>query len=175
MEDATATTVSNLVYLVQAHKEWAGVMKAAAIAESVWNTYKGATAAYTSALAGFPPPFNFVLAPAMASIAVAAGIANVQQIANQKYHTGGEVQATLQIGEYVMNRQVVSRYGVPAMEAINQGRAPAGGAGGGGMNATIINTIDPGLMDRYLASSNGQKAIVNIMRAKRYEVNRVLK
>jgi len=92
-----------------------------------------------------------------------------------KFHDGGEVPAILQAGEYVMNRQAVSRYGVPAMEAINAGRAPAGGGVGGGMSATIINTIDPGLMDRYLASSNGQKAIVNIMRAKRYEVNRVLK
>ena len=73
-----------------------------------------------------------------------------------------------------MNRQAVSRYGVPAMEAINAGRAPAGGGAGGG-STTIINTIDPGMLDRYLASSAGQKTIVNVMKAKRYEVNRVLK
>ena len=123
--------------------------------------------------------YNFAgFATAAAKIAVITGAfeaakAGVNAI---KFHDGGEVPAILQAGEYVMNRQAVSRYGVPAMEAINAGRAPAGGAvGGGGMSATIINTIDPGLMDRYLASSNGQKAIVNIMRAKRYEVSRVLK
>lgn len=91
-----------------------------------------------------------------------------------KFHDGGEVPAILQAGEYVMNRQAVSRYGVPAMEAINAGRAPAGGGAGGG-STTIINTIDPGMLDRYLASSAGQKTIVNVMKAKRYEVNRVLK
>ena len=91
-----------------------------------------------------------------------------------KFHDGGEVPAVLQSGEYVMNRRAVAQYGVPAMEAINAGRAPAGGAVGGG-STTIINTIDPGMLDRYLASSAGQKTIVNVMKAKRYEVNRVLK
>lgn len=107
----------------------------------------------------------------------AAGATAVFEIAKakiMKFHDGGEVPAILQAGEYVMNRRAVAQYGVPAMEAINHGRAPAGGGAGGGAT-TIINTIDPGMLDRYLSSSAGQKTIVNVMKAKRYEVNRVLK
>jgi hypothetical protein len=98
-------------------------------------------------------------------------------------HGQGGIPVEAEHGEAIINARSTQMF-LPQLSAINR----AGGGvsftnsspSGRGMTSpstslTVINTIDPGLMDRYLASSSGQKAIVNIMRAKRYEVNRVLK
>jgi hypothetical protein len=86
-------------------------------------------------------------------------------------HGAGGQAINVEGGEYVMSRNAVKMYGVQNMSAINAGRAASPAAGSkGGSGTTIINTIDPGLMERYMASSAGQKAIVNVMRAKRYEI-----
>jgi hypothetical protein len=84
------------------------------------------------------------------------------------------VSAELEGGEYIMNKRAVAKYGVGAMAAINSGRSSPANARSSGGATTIINTIDPGLLDKYLASSAGKRAIVNVVRAQRFEVSKVL-
>lgn len=73
-------------------KKAAGIAKAAAIAETIIETYKSATGAF-SALASIPYVGPF-LGAAAAAAAVAAGMANIQQIRATNYQggyrTGGE-------------------------------------------------------------------------------------
>lgn len=179
IEEGTARTVENLAYLAERHKEWANSYKTVAIAMTLWDTYKGAQAVFTGFNESLPQPAGLIAGTAAAVIATAAGLARVEEIETQKFHDGGEVKATLLTGEYVMNRNAVNMYGRQTMEAINTGTAPRGGSvvtGGksGGGSTTIINTVDPGLLEKYLATSSGQRAITNVIRAKRFEVNKVL-
>jgi glucan-binding YG repeat protein len=85
-EDAMNDTVSNLQFLASKHKEWGAAYKAMAIAQATIDTYKSAEAVFT----GFStiPVVGLELGIAGAAVAVAAGIANIQQIANQKFATG---------------------------------------------------------------------------------------
>jgi hypothetical protein len=68
--------------------------KAAAIAETIINTYKAATGAY-SALASIPY-VGPALGAAAAAAAVAAGLANVQMIRSQTFGGGGGAVGTFQ-------------------------------------------------------------------------------
>jgi hypothetical protein len=88
-EDALSQTTKNLQSLASKHKEWLDVYKAAAIGQAVIDTYKSAESVY----AGFAtiPVVGPELGIAGAAIAVAAGLANVQQIANAKTANYGGV------------------------------------------------------------------------------------
>lgn len=68
------------------------IQKAANIASALIDTYKSATAAYSSQIVAFDPtsPIRGAIA---AAAAVAAGLANVKQIASQKFDGGGSVSA----------------------------------------------------------------------------------
>lgn len=73
------------------NKKQAAIGKAAAIAQTIINTYSSATSAY-SAMAGIPYVGPF-LGAAAAAAAVVAGMANVQAIRSQNvgnFRTGGE-------------------------------------------------------------------------------------
>ena len=86
-KQALATTVSNLSGLAAKHKEFVVAYKAMAIAQATIDTFKSAEAVY----AGFStiPIIGQGLGIAGAAVAIAAGLANVQQIANQKFALGG--------------------------------------------------------------------------------------
>jgi TP901 family phage tail tape measure protein len=119
----------------------AKVAKAAAIAETIINTYKSATAAY-AAMA--PIPYvGPVLGAAAAGAAIASGFANVQAIRSQpvnvaRYEQGGivggnsfsgdNVQARVNSGEMILNRGQQKNL----FDIAN---------GGGGANGTVVNVV----------------------------------
>lgn len=88
---AVANTLQNLfVATGSAHKSMFETMKAFAIAETVIDTYKGATSAF-AALAGIPV-VGPALGTAAAASAIAAGMARVEQIRSTN-PGGGSVSA----------------------------------------------------------------------------------
>jgi phage-related minor tail protein len=117
----------------------AAIGKAAAIAQTLINTYASATAAYKS-MASIPY-IGPALGVAAAAAAVAAGLANVAQIRAQNtggYATGGHITgagtgtsdsipAMLSHGEYVVRAAAVRAIGVPMLDHLNR----AGFADGG--------------------------------------------
>jgi hypothetical protein len=138
-------------------KTAARIGKAAAIAQTVIETYKSATSAY-AAMAGIPY-IGPALGIAAAAAAVAAGMANVQAIRNQPtgFKQGGytgnggvnQVAGSVHGREYVMDAQTTSRIGVNNLDALRSGQAgvamrgsSGGGSGGGvsgGINVQIQN------------------------------------
>ena len=76
--------LGNLGQITEAFgRKGAKVAKALAIAQATIDTYAAANAAYKSAAS--IPVVGYILAPAAAAAAVAAGIANVSQIKSQNY------------------------------------------------------------------------------------------
>lgn len=69
------------------------VQKAVNIASALIDTYKSATAAYASQFTPLPDPSSPIRGAIAAAAAVAAGLANVKQIASQKFDGGGSVSA----------------------------------------------------------------------------------
>jgi hypothetical protein len=80
------STVSALETMAKKWHEFGNIYKAAAETENVINTYKAATAAYSS-MAGVPY-VGPVLGAAAAAVAIGAGIANGAMIASQSFSTG---------------------------------------------------------------------------------------
>lgn len=132
-------------------KTAARVGKAAAIAQAVIETYKGANSAY-SAMAGIPY-IGPALGIAAAAAAVAAGMANVQAIRAQPiggYMKGGytgngptdAVAGVVHGKEHVFDATSTRRLGVGNLEALRRGDATIsrGNEGGGwGVNVEIKN------------------------------------
>lgn len=114
--------------------------KALAIAEATVNTYLAATKALSSA----PPPFNYV---AMAGV-IASGLAQVNQIKEQKFamggpvngpsHAGGGVRAELEGGEFVLSRRDVRNLGgMEGVQAMRRG-------GGSSFSPTVVINLSGG-------------------------------
>ena len=66
----------------------------------------------------------------------------------------------------------------PAFAFASGGAVVAGGSSCGGeerpQELSIVNVIDPQLMERYMASSAGQKMLVNVLAANAYQVRKVI-
>lgn len=84
-----------------------------------------------------------------------------------RYHSGGMVglkpderPAILQTGEEVLSR--------------SDPRNAANGGGGGGGGVRILNVIDPAMVSDYLASSAGEKTILNVLQRNPGAVRQVL-
>ncbi len=107
-------------------------------------------------------------------------------------------------GEFMMRQSAVNKYGVNFMEALNRGLIPTmnisipaiptadpgrshyaeGGlittpeASEGGGNAvgdiSLVNIVDPRMIDAYMASQSGRRMIVNVIGSQAYEVRRSL-
>ena len=86
---ALSTTVSNLQSLAAKHKEFVLLYKAMAIAQTTMDTFSAAQSVFKGFNESIPQPLGMIAGTAAAAIAVAAGLANVQQIANQKFALGG--------------------------------------------------------------------------------------
>lgn len=80
-QSITSSLAAGFAGFAQKNKEFAGIAKAAAIAEAVANTYLAAT----KALAAYPPPFGQIAAAA----AVVAGLGMVAKIEAQQFAKGG--------------------------------------------------------------------------------------
>jgi len=133
------------------HKQGAKVAKRFAQIQATIDTY----AAANTALKAYPPPFGAI---AMAAV-IAQGIANVAQIENQKFQTGGMVGGRrhseggtiieAERGEFVMSRNAVSAIGVENLNRMNQGQS-----GGGSINISINGgMISPDFVENELAES----------------------
>jgi hypothetical protein len=85
-ESALRGTVDNLRTMASKWKEFGAIYKAAAISETIIDTYAGAQAAFKS-LAGIPI-VGPILGTAAAAAAVGAGIARVSEISAQQFAMG---------------------------------------------------------------------------------------
>jgi len=125
------------------HKQGALVAKRLAQVQAVIDTWAGAN----KALASAPPPWNFI---AMATV-IATGMANVANIESQTMaqggfisgnsHAQGGVNINAEGGEFMMQRDAVSRIGVDTLSNMNEG-------GGGGITLNIsAPLIDDTIID----------------------------
>jgi hypothetical protein len=84
-ENITNNFANTFKTLAEMNHQYAGIAKAAAIAEATAQTFVGATNAYAAAAKIDP----FFLAPLAAGAAVVAGLANVARISATSFATGG--------------------------------------------------------------------------------------
>uniref|UniRef100_A0A6M3L1E1 Putative tail tape measure protein n=1 Tax=viral metagenome TaxID=1070528 RepID=A0A6M3L1E1_9ZZZZ len=139
------------------------VYQALAVAQAIIDTYVSAQKAYTATI-GIPVVGPY-LAPAMAAVAVAAGIARVAAIKSQTFHSGGdvmgssgsEVSAILQPKEVVIDRTTSQREGGYAgiMDKLDRPQAS--------QDIAIINVLDDSVVESFLTSQRGRKIIRNVM------------
>ena len=80
-QSITSSLAAGFAGFAAKNKEFAGIAKAAAIAEAIANTYLAAT----KALAAYPPPFGEIAAAA----SVVAGLGMVAKIQAQTFAKGG--------------------------------------------------------------------------------------
>lgn len=141
---AASSLFGQLAQLSSSHnKKIAAIGKAAAIAQTIIQTYQSATEAY-SAMASIPY-IGPALGIAAAAAAIAAGLANVAAIRAQPtgggYATGGAIRGpgtgtsdSIPImasnGEYMQRAAAVQHYGVGFMDDINNMRLPKFADGG---------------------------------------------
>lgn len=141
--NAASNLFGQLATLSSSHnKKMAAIGKAAAIAQTIINTYQSATEAY-AAMASIPY-VGPVLGAAAAAAAIVAGLANVAQIRSQNvggYAGGGPIKGPgtatsdsvpilASNGEYMQRAAAVQYYGVPFMDAVNNLRYPRYADGG---------------------------------------------
>jgi hypothetical protein len=115
--------------------------------------------------------------------------------------TADDVNARLSRGEYVSPAKSVGYYGAPIYEAMRSRSIPravfagmqlptprgapslrfasgglvgADGQDSASSGTTIVNFLDPNLMDRYLSSPRGKRSILNVIRERSFDVNKAL-
>jgi len=133
-------------------KEAFMVYKAAAIAEATIAGHQ----AILKALASAAPPYNFVLA-GIAGAATAVQIGMIASAQPPSYDVGGVSNAR---GIYQTGNIREAHVPIPS------GKIPVEINGGQEQKApeiTIMNSVDPQVMDAWAASSRGQNAIFNII------------
>jgi len=146
--------------------------KALAIGQALVSAILGALMAKTQALA-LPPPTGLAIAPWMFGMHLAAGLANVAQIAATQppsYSVGGytgdgarnEPAGTVHRGEFVVSAPVVQRLGLPSLEALNSGRV-----GAGPIQVALFD--DRAKLDDWLRNGRGRQTIVDTAGAERHQ------
>lgn len=103
------------------------------------------------------------------AIGAIAGFADGGPVSGPGTSTSDSIVARLSDGEFVMPARAVRHYGVGMMERIRTGRLPkfadgglvGGGSSGGGGGMTIVNVMDQSMVGDYLASSAGEKIVMN--------------
>ena len=116
-----------------------------------------------------------------------------------KKHSAGGIPIEAEDNEFVIKSQAVDYYGADRIAAINsmaisrsllQSMVPSAhidyphvrfgtggsvtGVAGAGLKATIVNYTDPTLFAKFLATTEGQNAIINVMNTNAYKVNKAL-
>ena len=114
-----------------------------------------------------------------AGIAAPSPVAAVTSFADGGYVSGpgtsrsDSIPARLSNGEFVVNASAVQYHGIGKMNAINQKRrgfADGGLAQSGGGDVSIINVLDPSVVEDFLLSSRGQRVIVNAISSNKMAV-----
>lgn len=157
--------------------------KAAAITQAVINTHEAATKAIAQ---------GGVFGPAMAAGAIAAGAAQVAQIASQRFEppskpgfaVGGEFTVPGPTGG--VDSQLVAfraspgeRVQVRTPEQVRRGTgALEQGASGGDMKPIVnlknVNVLDPSLVGDYLTTDSGEQTLINAIQNNRETIKRAL-
>jgi len=142
------------------NKELAAIGKAAALAQAVVD----GVAATQKALLAAPPPFNF----ALAALVGAAAAANVAEIAatTPGFAFGGDFTVG---GQGATDSQNVAFRATPgetvSISTPTQNNEKERQAGNGkqssGNGVTIVNLLDPSLLEDYLTSQEGEESIIN--------------
>ncbi len=129
------------------------VYQAASVAQAIINTY---TAASKALAIGGP-----ISGPVMAGVAIAQGMAQVAMIKAQKFHTGGFVDGAGEVPAVLLSGEgVLSREGMKNLDALNLGEVNTTESDA---SITIINTLDPGVIEQWASSRSGRKIIKNII------------
>ncbi len=177
------------------------VGRAAAIANATVSTYQAAVSAY-AAMASIPV-VGPALGAAAAAGAIAAGLANVSEIASQSpgFAKGGytgdlprnEVAGQVHGREFVLDADSTARIGRENLERLQRGTAnvqsntdrsvqqlearkaekPAA-ATPTELKLRLINAIDKELFADFANTSEGEKVIMNLLRRNRDEVVQIL-
>ena len=140
LSNAISTSTAMIHQMKGYNKSWFDASKALAIAESIMNTYKAATAA----LAIQPPPVGI----AFASIIAGLGFANVARIRSQKYE-GKEMGGTVRSGQpYIVGEAGAELFTPGQTGAITPNNAMGGNTVNININAVDAQGIDDLLNDR---------------------------
>lgn len=168
----------------------AGVAQAAAISAAF------ATPAALVSLASFGANAAPAQAGIASTVALTQGLALALADGGMVRGAGGprsdSIPAMLSDGEFVVNAKSTARFR-PQLEAMNSGAgfqnggqvsavpsASAGGAGQaggdtGGGGTRIINILDPGLMEDFIATPRGERVIVNVIERNSSSINQLLR
>ncbi len=140
LSNAISTSTAMIHQMKGYNKSWFDASKALAIAESIMNTYKAATAA----LAIQPPPVGI----AFASIIAGLGFANVARIRSQKYE-GKEMGGTVRSGQpYIVGEAGAELFTPGQTGSITPNNAMGGNTVNININAVDAQGIDDLLNDR---------------------------
>lgn len=143
-----------------------GMYQGFAVAQAIMDTYASAVLAYKRGLE--VPYIGAYLAPTLAAIAVAAGMARVAAIKAQTFHTGGEVMGSaeevatvLQRKEVVIDRETAQREGGYAgiMNRLNERETAAASP----QDIQVINVLDESIIQRWALGATGRRTIKNIV------------
>ena len=179
---ATAETTAMGVKTAAALASMATVT-AAVLASNVAIATSAAAPAALVSLASYGANSAPASAGITATAAIAQGVAATAFLAEGGYVTGpgtttsDSIPAMLSDKEFVVNAKSTARFR-PQLEAINNGggkeifdnsssgesqsgTSNSESGGGGGVN--VINVLDPGIVEDFLDSPNGEKTILNVI------------
>ena len=197
------TFFSDLASLSQSgNDKVATIGKAAAIVQA---TIDGVLAVQKALASAPPPAnFALAAAAGVAAavnVAKIAGFAEGGHVKGPGTGTSDSIPARLSDGEFVMRASAVKRYGAGFFSALNSmvfpkvqsapvvaPRVPKFAEGGlvdsgsaapsaksGDTNFRIVNVMDPNMVGDFLASSSGERAVLNILRRNSTGVKQVLR
>ena len=166
---------------------------ATGVAEAATLTAAFAPAAALSSLASFGANTLPALAGIAAVIALTQSFADGGMVRGAGGPRSDSIPARLSNGEFVVNAQSTARFR-PQLEAMNSGQgfqaggavssngasgattgSMGGGAGPGAGAPTIINILDPSLVEDAMATPSGERAIVNIIERNSSSVKLILR
>ena len=131
-QSITSSLAAGFAGFAAKNKEFAGIAKAAAIAEAIANTYLAAT----KALAAYPPPFGEIAAAA----SVVAGLGMVAKIQAQQFAKGGSFMVP---GGRNSRDNVMVPLALSGGERVDVTPSGQAGARGGRPREVILNGIGP--------------------------------
>jgi hypothetical protein len=104
---------------------------------------------------------------------------NIGMLTGLHFHTGGyvprfhlgidEVPAILQTGERVLSREQNNTFNKLASALDNPAQTKQQ------QSVNIVNVIDPQLLNQYLSSQAGQKAVINVISNQSAQIKKVLR
>lgn len=152
------------------NRELAAIGKAAAVTQA---TIDGVLAVQ-KALASSPPPANYALAAAV-GVAAAANVAQILAQGTEGYAFGGDFRVggtggtdSQTVAFRATPDEVVSVRTPAQIREEERRRSSENAAPAGGTN--VVNVLDPALLQDYLATPEGERVLVNVIRRNRTSI-----